>query len=123
MSALVAANLALRFALEIAGLLAIGYWGFATIEPPALKWPVGIGLPVLLAVIWAVFRIPNDGGAPVVAVTGQVRLAIEAGFFALAIGGLFHAGRPAWASVLLVLVIGHYAIDYPRTLDLLLGRR
>ena len=82
-----------------------------------------IGLPVLLAVIWAVFRIPNDGGAPVVAVSGQVRLAIEAGFFALAIGGLFHAGRPGWGTALLVLVVGHYAIDFQRTLDLLLGRR
>lgn len=123
MSGLVAANLALRFALEITGLLAVGYWGFATIEPPVLKWLAGIGLPLLLAVIWAVFRIPNDGGAPVVAVSGQVRLAIEAGFFALAIGGLFHAGRPGWGTALLVLVVGHYAIDFQRTLDLLLGRR
>jgi len=117
------ANLLLRFLLELGGLLAAGYSGFTVMPGPILNWLVGIGLPLIMAAAWGIYRIPNDGGAPVITVGGQVRLALEAVFFAVAIGGLFVARCPDWALTLLVLVLVNYGIDHRRTLDLLLGRR
>lgn len=52
-------NLLIRFLLELGLLAAVGYWGFAT-QP---GWPMqilfGIGLPVLLIVIWGLFVAPR----------------------------------------------------------------
>jgi hypothetical protein len=59
----------------------------------------------------------------VIQVGGQVRLALEVVFFAIAVGGLWAAGRPDWAAILIVLLLVNYGIDHRRTLDLLLGRR
>jgi hypothetical protein len=49
MTALRAANLALRFLLELAGLGAAGYFGFTVVPGPVLNWLVGLGLPVAVA--------------------------------------------------------------------------
>jgi hypothetical protein len=116
-------NMMLRFLLELAGLVAAGYWGFAAFEawPGRIVW--GLGLPVAMAAVWGVFRIPNDGGAPVVEVPPLVRIAIEAAFFAVAVVLLHAAGRPIWSNVLLVVVVVNYAIDYQRTLPMLANRQ
>ena len=41
-------------------LAAVGYWGFKTHSSWALKILFGIGLPVLIAVIWGRFMAPNS---------------------------------------------------------------
>jgi hypothetical protein len=119
----ITANMVLRFVLEIAGLVAAGYWGFAVFEawPARIVW--GIGLPVVMAVGWGFFRIPNDGGAPVVQVPPLVRIAIEAAFFAVAIVLLHAAGRQWWSNALLAVVVVNYAVDYQRTLPMLANRQ
>lgn len=109
-------NLGIRFILEIAALIAIGIWG-GSLATGAVSYLLAIGLPVLAAVVWGVFRVPGDasasGDAPV-PVPGFVRLLIELAMFALAVWGLSQVGRSAFAFVLGAVVVVHYAISYDR---------
>lgn len=111
-------NLALRFMLEIVGLLALGYWGW-TQHSGLARWLWTIGLPLLAAALWGVFRVPNDPGNAPVAVPGFMRLLLEALFFGGAVAALYFAQRPAWALVLGVIVVLHYLVSYDRVLWLL----
>jgi hypothetical protein len=52
-------NVLLRFLLELCMLAAAGYWGFKTGSGWAMKAILGIGLPVLLAVLWGIFVAPK----------------------------------------------------------------
>ncbi len=45
-------NVGLRFLLELAVLVALGYWGFHTNSPPIFKVTLGIGAPLLALVVW-----------------------------------------------------------------------
>ena len=53
-----AANDGLRFVLELAVLGSLGYWGFTT-RVGALRCVTGLCVPVLVAVVWAVFVNPE----------------------------------------------------------------
>ncbi len=114
-------NAVLRFLLELAGLYAQGYWGFATQDNWGLKLLLGLGIPVVMAVLWGIFRVQHDGGPSVVEVPPQVRLLLEAVFFGLAVGLLYTAGQPMWALILLVVLVINYGIDYRRTIALATG--
>jgi hypothetical protein len=111
-------NLAIRFILEIAGLVAYGYWGF-TVYDGIAEWLFGIGVPLVAAAVWGVFRVPNDGGKPVVQVSGIVRLLIEALFFGGAVVMMNAAGQPDTALILGTIVILHYISSWDRILRLL----
>ena len=52
-------NLLVRFLLELCMLAAVGYWGFKTQSGWPMKILLGIGLPVLIAVIWGLFVAPK----------------------------------------------------------------
>lgn len=53
-------NLLVRFLLELSMLAAVGYWGFKTHSGWTLKILFGIGLPILIAVIWGIFMAPRS---------------------------------------------------------------
>ena len=53
-------NLLVRFLLELCMLAAVGYWGFKTHSGWALKILFGIGLPLLIAVIWGTLMAPRS---------------------------------------------------------------
>lgn len=53
-------NLGVRFLLELCMLAAVGYWGFKTHSSWAMKILFGIGLPILIAVIWGYFMAPKS---------------------------------------------------------------
>lgn len=114
-------NAVLRFLLELAGLYAQGYWGFATQENWALKLLFGLGIPLVMAALWGIFRVKYDGGPPVVEVAPQLRLLLEAIFFGLAICLLYAAGLPTFALGLFVAAAINYGIDYRRTIALATG--
>ena len=59
MDALKSINLAVRFLLELCVLAAVGYWGFKTSSGWFLKILLGIGAPLLIAVIWGMFGAPK----------------------------------------------------------------
>jgi hypothetical protein len=60
MNALKGINLLVRFLLELCMLAAVGYWGFKSQSSWGMKILFGIGLPVLIAVIWGYFMAPRS---------------------------------------------------------------
>jgi hypothetical protein len=114
-----ALNLALRFLLELLALVAVGYWGFTLPAPLGLRMLAGLGLPLLLATAWAVFRVPGEGGKPIVAVSGHVRLFLEGAVFGTAVALLVAAGAPRLAGAFALVLLLHYALDYQRVTSLL----
>lgn len=111
-------NLAFRFLLELAALVAMGYWGWAVHSSP-WRYLLLIMTPVAASLLWGIFRVPNDGGRPVVRVPGVIRFWLEVVYFGFAIWGLFDAGAvlPGW--IMEIGVIVHYAISYDRVAWLL----
>jgi hypothetical protein len=106
----------LRFVLELWALVAFGYWGLNQ-RFGIFNYALMIVLPVLVAVLWGVFAVPNDpsrsGGAPV-PVPGTLRLLLEflifgSAFIALYWGGLFYLSL-----VFISLVIAHYILAHER---------
>src|ERR1700733_6490223 len=85
-------NLGVRFLLEIAMLIVLGYWGWHQ----SVGWAhylAAVGIPLISAVLWGVFRIPNDPNPAPVQVPGIVRLALELGLFGFAIWALSDLGH------------------------------
>lgn len=114
-------NLAFRFFLELAGLAAMAYWGWATHEGIAQPlWAIGI--VVVAAAIWGTFRVPDDPKTPPITVRGWVRLLIEAVFFGSAVILLATAQQQDAALILGAAVLLHYALSYDRIRWLLTER-
>jgi len=109
-------NLAVRFILELAAWGAMGYWGWRQGEGP-FRFVLAIGLPVIAAVIWGTFAVPNDpsrsGRAPV-PVPGLVRLAIELATFGFATWALYDSGNTTLSLIFAAIVIVHYVVSYDR---------
>ena len=106
-------NLTLRFILELLALYFIGRWGW-TQHSGIMRYLLAIGLPLLAAVIWGVFRVPGDGGAPIVRVPGYIRLLIEVLYFGFAAWTLFDAGAITTGWIFSAVTIFHYLISYDR---------
>lgn len=115
-------NLALRFLLEMAALFAVGYWGWAQHEG-VWRYVLAIGLPLLAAVLWGVFRAPGDAsaGPPIIAIPGALRLALELGLFVAATWCLYNAGATRAAWIFGGIALFHYLISYDRVWWLLRG--
>jgi hypothetical protein len=101
-----ALNLAVRFLLELAALAALAYWGFHTGESLVTDVLLGVGAPVVAAVVWGTFAAPRSerrlsGGALV-----AVQLAVlGAGAVALAA-----AGRTVLAAIFAVVIVVNAAL-------------
>jgi hypothetical protein len=95
------ANLALRFLLELCALVALGYWGFKAGGSPITKLALGVGAPLLAAVVWGTFVAPRAA----VPAPGLLRLVLELAVFGSAAAALYAAGRPALAWALGVLYV------------------
>ena len=52
-------NLAVRFLLEIGALLGMAYWGW-TQHDGAVRFVWAVGLPLVSAVIWGTFAVPEE---------------------------------------------------------------
>ena len=111
---LTAINLGFHFILELCALAAIVYWGFRTGDSLMLKLLLGIGVPFVAAIVWGVFRVPNDPGKATVAVSGPVRLVIEAAIMGLAVWCLAAAGQTTLAWVMGIAVVVNYTLMYNR---------
>ncbi len=103
MDALKGANLALRFALELAALAAVGYWG----------WDVGGPLLALaavaaVAIVWGLFVAPKrrfDLSLP-------LRLAVELLVWLAAGAALAATGHTALAVAFVVLAVVSGGLNY-----------
>ena len=85
------ANLLVRFLLELFALGALGYWGFASGESSLAKVLLGIGAPVLAAVVWGLFVSPKAA----VPLDMPLRLLPEALVFGSAAAALLATEHPA----------------------------
>ena len=95
-----AANLALRFFLELAALAALAYWGWG------VTWVLAIAAPAAWIALWATFGSPK---ARITLSTPQ-RIGFEALVFGAAAAALGAAGQPVWAVVLFAAWAGNRAI-------------
>lgn len=110
-------NLLLRVILELAALACDGYWGFAN-HAGLTRWLLAVALPLVAAVLWGVFRVPNDPKAPPVAISGRLRLALEFVVFASAAAAAYASISAAAGIGFGAIVALHYAISYDRVLTL-----
>ena len=100
-------KLTLRFLLELAALAAMGVWGWS-LSDGWLRFLLALGIPLVAAAAWGTFAVPNDpsrsGNAPI-AVSGIVRLGVEAAVFGGAVWALFDMGYTSlgWAIGLVVV--------------------
>lgn len=53
-------NIGLRFLLELCILVIFGYWGFQTGSNNFMKILLGLGAPILFAVMWGTFLAPKS---------------------------------------------------------------
>lgn len=111
-------NLGIRFLLEVMALVAMGHWGF-TQHDGVLGVVLGIGSPLIAAVLWGTFRVDGDPRPAPVPVRGIVRLALEFAFFGTAILMLYAAGNREAALIFLIVTAVHYVISYERIVWLL----
>jgi hypothetical protein len=106
-------NLALRFLLEIAMLISPGYWGWH-LTANWIQYVAALGIPVIAAVLWGVFRIPNDPKPAPVELPGIIRLLLELLLFGSAVLALNNLGYAQLSLIMAILVILHYLVSYDR---------
>jgi Protein of unknown function (DUF2568) len=95
------ANLALRFLLELCALVALGYWGFKTGSGEPAKIALGIGAPLVAAVVWGVFVAPRAPVEP----PGVLVLLLQVLVFGSAAASLAATGHRTLALAFGVIVI------------------
>ncbi|HEU0291564.1 MAG TPA: YrdB family protein [Anaerolineales bacterium] len=102
MDALKMLNLLVRFLLELCMLAAVGYWGFKTQSGWLMKVLFGIGLPVLIAVLWGLFLAPRA----TYPLMGASYLTLELILFASGAVTLFASGKPTlgWPYTIILIV-------------------
>ena len=109
-------NLAVRFLLEIVGLVALGWWGWNQADG-ILRFVLALGIPFLAAVLWGTFAVPDDpsrSGEAKVPVPGIVRLLLELAFFGAATWSLFAMDVTTLGWIYGIAVLIHYVISYDR---------
>ena len=99
-------NLGIRFLLELATLTALGYWGFTVGNGAVQRFGLGLGAPLVAALLWGLFVSPK----------AQVQLAdplrygiglLIMGAGALALGA---AGRQPLAWIFAVVIVFNTAL-------------
>lgn len=114
-------NLSVRFLLELAALYAFGRWGWNQ-RADLWRYVWMMGVPLLAATLWGVFRVPGDASAngnAVVAVSGWVRLLFEIVFFSFATFCFFDTGLRNLGWIFGTITLLHYILSYDRILWLL----
>lgn len=94
-------NLLVRFLLELAMLAAIGYWGFQSNAGWFMKAVLGIGLPLLIAVVWGAFLSPRAAYP----LPGISHLALELILLGSGAVALFFSGRTNLAVVYAAMLV------------------
>ena len=114
-------NLALRFLLEVAAIIAMGLWGFHNSgNMPGILFAILLNLG--FALLWGVFAVPNDpsrSGKTVVPTPGIIRLILELSLFATATWMLRDLAYTKVWWIFGSIVLIHYLLSYDRVLWLL----
>ncbi|HEX3592824.1 MAG TPA: YrdB family protein [Pseudonocardiaceae bacterium] len=98
-------NLGLAFALELAAIAALGYWGFRAGTSTVMELLLGLGTPAVAIVLWALFAAPKaTPGSPVLY---WATVVVVFGGAAL---GLMFAGQHLLGEVFALVVIANLVI-------------
>lgn len=92
--------LAVAFGLELAALAALGYWGFKTGGSTATKFVLGLGAPLLAAVVWGLSVAPKA-----TVDNGVLRIVFEIVVFGAAALALVAVGRTGLAIVFAAVAV------------------
>ncbi|WP_339251733.1 YrdB family protein [Sporosarcina sp. FSL W8-0480] len=101
-------NLTLRFILEMCGLIAVSYWGFQSGSGFLMKSVLGIGSPLLMAIVWGLFVSPK---APM-QFKGFRRVILELIIFGIAALALYDVGKQLLAIVFGILTVVNSILVY-----------
>jgi hypothetical protein len=93
-------NLLARFLLELSMLAAVGYWGFKSQSAWGMKILLGIGLPVLIAVIWGLFVAPRA----MYPLRGISHVVVSLILLGLGLAALFATGNPTLGWVYAIIL-------------------
>jgi Protein of unknown function (DUF2568) len=105
LAALRAANLALKFLLELGALAAFAYWGSRT-GPTAVNILLGVGAPLAMAVVWGTWAAPRAARR----LERAPRVILELSVFALAALALIAADAPLVAAAFGAAVVLNAAL-------------
>ena len=94
-------NLAVRFLLELFALGALGYWGFVSGGNTVAKMALGLGAPLLAAVVWGLFVAPKAA----IPLAMPLRLIPEALVFGAAALALYASGHPTLAVIFVAIAV------------------
>jgi len=97
------ANSALRFFLELAALASLCYWGFNTGNSTAVHILLGIGAPLLFAIVWGIFVSPKAR----IEIPSIPKFVLGIVLLALSAVALSNAGYPGLAIAFEVLIAVH----------------
>ena len=100
MELLKSGNVLLRFLLELCVLAALAFWGATTRLRLPARIAIAIGLPLIVAVVWALVVSP---GARID--LGPLRLVVELAVFAAGVAALLARGRILPAVLLAILYL------------------
>ncbi len=106
MAVLKTANLALAFLLELCALGAVAYWGIQVGPGIAFQAILGVGAPLIIAIVWGLFIAPKA----FMRVPAGTRLLLRLVVYAAAAGALALAGQPVLAIGMAVLVAANEAL-------------
>ncbi|HZC51348.1 MAG TPA: DUF2568 domain-containing protein [Mycobacterium sp.] len=95
---LASTNLALKFALELAALALLAYWGAVT-GTGVWALVLAVAAPALMIGLWASFAAPRAAHR----LSTRARIPLELGLFGLACGAGYAAGAPAAATAFAVV--------------------
>ncbi len=111
-------NLAIRFLLEIALVIIFAIWGWNKFNGIS-KFVFAVGLPLIAAVMWAVFKVDGEPGKAIVPIPGWLRLFYEILLFVFTSYFLFQMQYPKLAYAFIAVSAIHYLVSYDRIIWLL----
>lgn len=98
-------NLGLRFLLELALLYSFGYWGFHVAHGILAGIGLGLGIPLLVAILWGLFLSPKAS----VQISAPGRLGLEMVLFGFAVGALYSLGFTSASMIFgMVFILNRY---------------
>lgn len=103
MAVLKALNLLVRFLLELCMLAAVGYWGFKNQSGWGMKIILGIGLPILMAVLWGSFIAPKA----TYPLSGISHLALEMILLGSGAVALCASGKPTLGWIYTIILVAN----------------
>jgi membrane protein YdbS with pleckstrin-like domain len=101
-------NAALRFVLELVGIVALGIWGWTAPGDSPLRFVLAVGALLALIVVWAVLIAPRSRSP----LEPKTRFVVGSGLLLVAAGALWAAGFPAAAGSFAVLNVVNTALAF-----------